>query len=109
MWIDNLIREQNVSDDRASAASSPRSADEDTESEHEPEEGDARPHRPMTIYDRTLESEEEEPERQGPYNDAITSDGSLRDMFIGMVLGFLLSFTILFFWVPSSLLLLLLA
>jgi hypothetical protein len=68
-----------------------------------------RPQRPAMIIDgldEESDDDDEAPEgepRQGAYNDAVTSEGSLRDMFLGMVLGFLLSFTILFFWVRASL------
>lgn len=64
------------------------------------------PQQTVYIHDRTLErtqnDEEENEQRQGPFSDAVNSDGTLQEMFFGMVLGFLLSFTILFFWVRHT-------
>lgn len=118
LWIDGLIREQNAGADlhRAEAegtpegleSSDPEEADFDSDDDGDDYGGAGvagdRPQRPATIIDgldEESDDDDEAPEgepRQGAYNDAVTSEGSLRDMFLGMVLGFLLSFTILFFW-----------
>jgi len=46
-----------------------------------------------------IQGQDEDDNRQSAYNDATTEDGSLWDLFFGMVLGFFLGLITLIFWV----------
>jgi len=51
-----------------------------------------------------IQGQDEDDNRQSAYNDATTEDGSLWDLFFGMVLGFFLGLITLIFWLlePNS-------